>query len=101
MKLTAEPGLVNSRSSSDRMYVDVGLYGVPKVKFDAESTTKKIEEFGRKIGGYQMLYADCYATRKEFRETFDHSLYDRVREKYGCNDAFPEVYDKVKKTART
>ena len=47
-----------------------------------------------------MLYADTYTTRKEFRQMFDHDLYDRIRKKMGCEDAFPEVYDKVNKAAR-
>lgn len=45
-----------------------------------------------------MLYADSYLTREEFREMFDHSLYDKLR--VGSTDAFPEVYDKVCRAAR-
>lgn len=48
-----------------------------------------------------MLYADTYMTREEFRVMFDHTLYDKLREDYDCKAAFPEVYDKVKKSART
>ncbi|XP_046745522.1 delta(24)-sterol reductase-like isoform X1 [Diprion similis] len=100
-KLTAEPGLVNSRTSDDRMYVDIGVYGVPKVKgFKPVESTRDIEEFVRKVNGYQMLYADTYTTRMEFRKMFDHTLYDKVRDRLQCKIAFPEVYDKVKKTAR-
>lgn len=47
-----------------------------------------------------MLYADMYMTREEFRQMFDHKLYDQTRKKYNCEDAFPEVYDKVSKAAR-
>ena len=47
-----------------------------------------------------MLYADSYLTRAEFREMFDHSLYDKMRQKYECESAFPEVYDKVNRQAR-
>jgi delta24-sterol reductase len=47
-----------------------------------------------------MLYADTYMTRTEFREMFDHSLYDRVRTKSKSAEAFPEVYDKVSFAAR-
>lgn len=31
---------------------------------------------------------------------FDHRLYDQLRVKYGCREAFPEIYDKVSKAAR-
>lgn len=50
---------------------------------------------------FQMLYADTYMTRSEFREMFDHELYDKMRKKYDCCDAFPEVYDKVCRSARS
>ncbi len=47
-----------------------------------------------------MLYADSYMTREEFRNMFDHSLYDRVRNQLNCVKAFPEIYDKVNRYAR-
>jgi delta24-sterol reductase len=31
---------------------------------------------------------------------FDHSLYNKMRKQLKCEDAFPEVYDKVSKAAR-
>ncbi len=40
----------------------------------------------------QMMYADSYMTREEFREMFDHRVYDQLREKLPlCLQAFPEV----------
>lgn len=41
-----------------------------------------------------------YMSREEFEQMFDHSAYREVRRKYACQDAFPEVYDKVCKAAR-
>ena len=49
---------------------------------------------------FQMLYADSYLTREEFRTMFDHSLYNNMRKKYDCLKAFPDVYDKVNRKAR-
>ena len=48
----------------------------------------------------QMLYADSYLTREEFRKMFDHSDLDRLRKKHQAEDALPHVYDKVCKAAR-
>lgn len=48
-----------------------------------------------------MLYADSYMTKEEFKEMFDHTLYYEMRQKYDCLKAFPDVYDKISKTART
>ena len=47
-----------------------------------------------------MLYADSYLTREEFRDMFDHTLYDDMRDRLGCEKAFPEIYDKVNRNAR-
>ena len=34
--------------------------------------------FYRNVNGFQMMYADSYMTRDEFRLMFDHTLYDKV-----------------------
>ena len=47
-----------------------------------------------------MMYADSYMTKEEYRQMFDHTLYDKVRQKLDCKQAFPEVYDKVNRKAR-
>jgi len=47
-----------------------------------------------------MLYADSYMTEEEFRSMFDHTLYDQMRNKYECKEAFPTVYGKVNRQAR-
>ena len=47
-----------------------------------------------------MLYADSYLSREEFRDMFDHTLYDKMRAKLKCHKAFPEVYEKVNRSAR-
>ena len=99
-------GFVHPQSSkTDEMFVDVGAYGNPKPRdgraFKAKETCRRLEEFVRSVKGYQMMYADSYMTKAEFREMFDHSLYDKLRESIPyCKDAFPEVYDKVCKAAR-
>nr|XP_022915592.1 delta(24)-sterol reductase-like [Onthophagus taurus] len=100
--LPADPGMVHSYTRKDEMYVDIGVYGVPKVNdFHPVKSTRKIEKFVSDVKGFQMLYADTYTTREEFRAMFDHELYDKLRKKYDCERAFPEAYDKVKKSART
>lgn len=98
-RLPNEPGML--RVSKDSMYVDIGVYGVPGKKgFQPKETTRRIEAFVAKAKGFQMLYADTYTTREEFRKMFDHSLYDKMRARLKCEKAFPEVYDKVCRKAR-
>ena len=47
-----------------------------------------------------MMYADTFMSEGEFREMFDHSLHDEVRRRYEAADAFPALYDKLKRSAR-
>jgi len=93
-------GLVNPRPDED-MFVDIGAYGNPTVQnFVAKDSMRNVEKFVRDVKGFQALYADTYMTKKEFREMFDHSLYDPLREKYNCVGWLPEVFDKISKEAR-
>ncbi|VEN34749.1 unnamed protein product [Callosobruchus maculatus] len=100
--LPQNPGMVHPRKTQDsELYVDIGVYGVPTVKnFRPKESTRKLEEHVKKVNGFQMLYADTYMTREEFRAMFDHALYDKLRFNMKCHQAFPEVYDKVSKQAR-
>lgn len=100
--LPNQPGLVHPvNSDKTEMYVDIGSYGRSgNPKFQPRETTRNLEEFVRSVNGFQMLYADSYMTREEFRQMFDHTLYDRVRKQLDCIGAFPEIYDKVNRKAR-
>lgn len=101
-KLAPDQGMLKTGAVKSEMFVDVGVYGVPKNdRFDAVHTTRKVEEFVRKVGGFQMMYADSYMTKTEFRQMFDHTLYDKMRVKFNCEGCFPEVYDKVNKSSRS
>lgn len=102
-KLYNNPGMVHPKGDQDEMYVDIGAYGSPKaINFDAIPTTRRLEAYVTKVNGFQMLYADTYMTREEFRKMFDHSLYDKMRRKLSnCERAFPEVYDKINRKVRT
>ncbi|XP_077290094.1 delta(24)-sterol reductase-like isoform X2 [Arctopsyche grandis] len=102
-KLYNDPGMIHPKQVNVdyEMYVDIGVYGVPQANnFETVKSTRNIEDFVTKNDGFQMLYADTYTTREEFRKMFDHKLYDSMRIKLQCENAFPELYDKVNKNAR-
>jgi len=84
-----------------QMFFNLGAYGVPqkvrdKEEWDAIRNLREMEHYARRNKGYQLVYTDLFHTRAEFREMFNHALYDRMREKYKAVGAFPEVYDKVR-----
>lgn len=100
-RLPSVPGMVHPKSDQEEMYVDIGAYGEPKMKgYSAGTTTRRLEQFVRDQHGFQMLYADSYMSREEFWNMFDPTLYQKMRKQYGCEGAFPEVYDKICKAAR-
>ncbi|KAF7268520.1 hypothetical protein GWI33_018395 [Rhynchophorus ferrugineus] len=100
--LPNNPGMLRAKDSQETLYVDIGLYGVPREKsFKPKESMRKIEKYVTDVQGFQMLYADTYMTREEFRKMFDHTLYDKLRTKLECKEAFPEVYDKVSRAARS
>ena len=83
------------------LWVDLGAYGVPRdVKqgqvWDAKSSVRAMEHWTRDAGGFQALYTDIFCTPLELREMFDFTLMDAARKRLGGDDAFPEVYDKVR-----
>lgn len=99
--LPANPGFIHPKGDQAKMFIDIGAYGAPKTTgYKAIETTRRLEKFVRDHNGFQMLYADSYLTREEFYEMFDHSLYNKMREKLSCQGAFPEVYDKVNRKVR-
>lgn len=99
--LKDSPGLVHPRKPEDALYVDIGLYGEPRASdYDSKRTILGVEQYLGKIQGFQMLYAGVYQSREEFRKNYDHSLYDRVRDKLACEEALPVIYDKVNRTVR-
>lgn len=97
----SDAGFIQPARDGEEMFVDLGVYGVPKSKkFSARACVTRVEEFVRSVEGFQMLYADMFQTREEFRQMFNHTLYDKIRRELGCETAFPEVYDKVCKANR-
>jgi delta24-sterol reductase len=96
-KIEPTDGLLNTGSSRNELYVDVGIYGIPKdlEKFQHEEFHNKFESYLRSIKGFQALYAQTYQTEEEFRKMFDHTLYDKVRQEFGCGQFLPSVFEKV------
>ncbi|KAH9499915.1 Delta(24)-sterol reductase [Bulinus truncatus] len=101
-KLFNMPGLVHPKTNGNEMYMDIGAYGTPKAPgFSTVPSTRKLEDFVAENDGFQMLYADSYLTNEQFRAMFDHRLYDKMRKQLDCEKAFPEIYEKVNRKART
>ncbi|KAE9525143.1 hypothetical protein AGLY_014557 [Aphis glycines] len=93
-------GLVHSHAPVDKMYIDIGLYGEPKVSNFNSSIVKNLELFVLKLKGFKMMYIGTYLNEYEFKKMFNHYLYQSIRIQLNCIHNFPEVYDKVNKKVR-
>ena len=83
------------------MYCDLGIYGIPKYilenkKYSVITNMRKMEKFICDNNGYSFLYADTFMTATEFSKMFDLSLYEKVRERYHLQSAFPHLYTKTR-----
>lgn len=87
---------------TDPIHIDIGIYGFSeKENFDAQNSLRRMEGFTRLHNGYQALYAETLMTQDEFEIMFDLSHYRKVRASLAlCEEAFPEVYQKVSKIGR-
>ncbi|CAM9704093.1 unnamed protein product [Chrysoparadoxa australica] len=96
-------GLIKPLDDGDEMFVDVGIYGNPdpRTRFEAKKSCRMLESYVIDNKGYQMMYADTYLTRAEFRKMFDHKTYDKLRKTLPLTSlGLPEIYDKVCKNNR-
>ena len=99
-----DTGPVNALKGEDKdpIHVDIGLYGYsPKPNFKPHEALKNMERFTREHDGYQGLYAETLMTKEEMMEMFDSTLYQKMRKSLPlCEEAFPEVYDKISHLGR-
>ena len=81
--------------------VDLAAYGVPKdvregKSWDAKKAYRAFDKWTRDVGGFCPFYTDLFCTRKEYRQMFDHTLWETCRKRLGADDAFPEPFDKIR-----
>ncbi|KAL1922149.1 uncharacterized protein VTP21DRAFT_10791 [Calcarisporiella thermophila] len=76
-------------------YLDFAIIGPPHAPNYSVEVIPQLEEFLRRVGGYQGSYSYTYQTREEYRQMFDHTIYDQLRSELGGDKAFPESFDKV------
>eukprot|EP00957_Ditylum_brightwellii_P190444 14497275-Ditylum_brightwellii.AAC.1 len=72
-------GPIEPDKDGRQMYVDIGVYGLPKCvhekreeDFSMTDSMRKVMGEIQAVGGFQMLYADVYSKREEFEKMFNH-----------------------------
>eukprot|EP00937_MAST-01D_sp_MAST-1D-sp2_P003059 g3059.t1 len=96
-------GRAGDGSTPYGVFVDLGAYGAPRaVKqggvWDAKAMCREMEHWTRQQGGFEATYTDLFCTRREYRQMFDHALFDKVKDKArgGVGHLGVEPYDKVR-----
>ncbi|XGW08350.1 hypothetical protein V3C99_011012 [Haemonchus contortus] len=96
------PGMIRQRSGRNVLFVNVGVYGLPgKSDVNPKASIRRIEDFVRYVNGVSVVHDGTEMNRSEFWQMFDSSLYEWLRVKYNCKEAFLDVYDKVRSMAQS
>ncbi|KAK6051717.1 hypothetical protein COOONC_10779, partial [Cooperia oncophora] len=75
------------------------IAGRPDV--NPKASLRRVEHFVRDSNGVSVVHGGTDMSRSEFWQMFDSSLYEWLRVKYNCKEAFLDVYDKVRSIAQT
>ena len=98
-----DTGPVVTQKDSDKIYIDIGIYGFcDKESYSKVKTIRALEKWARDHNGYQGLYAEVLMTYEEFQEMFDGRHYMKMRKKLPLTEeAFPEIFEKISKLGRS
>lgn len=102
VRLLENKGKTWTGETQSHQYMNLGIYGYPKpirngeTQYPTVHKVREIEGMIRERGGFLHTYVDIFSTQEEFETMFDHSLWHKMREQYGCEGVLPTIYEKVK-----
>lgn len=94
IKGTYTPQILSPHHGHD-MFLNIGLYGMPKSPLSTPELSAKLEKEITLFGGRKMLYSYTYYDHESFSKIYDLSYYANVRKKFYAENAFPNIYNKV------
>lgn len=80
---------------NSKMFINMGLYGIPPSALDIPSLTQVLEEDIIQFGGRKMLYSLTYYTEELFSKIYDTERYRLLRKKFHAEGVFLPLYNKV------
>jgi Delta24-sterol reductase len=89
---STEANYILNKHVNTPFYVDIGFYGKTPKK---EESLRFFEQLTLKYKGFTGHYGTTYYTRKELYSTINYNLYKSIRKKYGAEERFPDIYDKI------
>ena len=98
---TSSPLSTLASAPSSAMYMNLGLYGVPRdildhKPFKTVTKVRALEQRLREIGGFQHTYCDSFQKRGEFEAMFDMRTHNAKRAELGADGALVDVYTKTR-----
>ena len=102
VRLPLNRGQPYSGTTESMAFLDIGVYGFPQrikdgeERFPTVTKVRELEQKARSLGGFLHTYCDVFSTEAEFREMFDHTLWQQMRSRYRADGVFPTIYQKVK-----
>ena len=102
LRLPGNHGKAWKGKTESKLYFNLGIYGEPKAIRTGDKTyqtiarVRELEQLICDTGCFVHTYVDIFSTEEEFETMFDHSLWYKMRKKYGAEKAFPTIYEKVK-----
>ena len=77
-------------------FTNIGTYGIPKKKFNFIEHNKLLETILSDHHGRKVYYSHAFYDRDDFyKKLHDGDKYFNLRNKYGADRAFTDVYDKI------
>lgn len=95
IKSTKTPQIFAPHKQESPLLVDIGVYGAPFGKKNAQEHTKDLEALAQEIDARKMLYAATYYTEEIFWNIYDKKKYDILRERYHTNQRFLSIKTKI------
>ena len=92
MQPDAQSRLAPSYLDTD-LAINVGIWGSPTTDIDVVEAKHKLEEQATAIGARKTLYAHQFHDEDTFWSIYDQDWYQEIRERYGADEAFPDVYE--------
>lgn len=86
----------------EAMYLNLGIYGSPReiregnLRYPTVTKVREVEGMIRDRGGFLHTYVDVLSSEEEFEAMFDHGLWREMRARYGAEDVFPTIYEKIR-----
>lgn len=81
--------------SDERLFVNVGIYGIPSLPYDGITANEDLEAKLQRLGGRKALYSSSCYSQEHFWQIYDHERYSRLRHEMHAEGKWLSLSEKV------